>query len=399
MMRLARGVLFLSGALLFVIGCSKPIVKCPSPEDNPGRHYLAGMEFVERGQLDEAAAKFERASFCDDKYGPAHAGAALVGALKAKGVADPDYRKIDAERVRALLKTAWKNSRGPEDEFAWHMASMRVETVLKEGDWLDEVEDDYRAARRLKTDEERLLYYRTPEAADYFMGQAYLEAREFQKASASFRGVLDARISGKWHSGADIGWKRADKMVRSLAGVTLGDAGKKIALLDTVTRADMAALLVDELKIDKLFEGRIPVKAKDAGFTPADVLASPFREEVYTLVKWNVRGLEPAYDSGTRAYLFRPSEPVKRKELAMALEDVLLKITGDEKIASAFLGHRSSPFPDIEPSAPWYNAAMSMVTRNIMETGISGEFRPEEAVDGAEAIMAIRMLKYRLNLN
>lgn len=399
MSRLFKGVLFLLGAFFFVIGCSKPIVKCPSPEDNPRHHYLAGMELLEKGQLDAAASKFERASFCDENYGPAHAGAALGAALKAKGVENPDYRRTDVVKVRERLKTAWKNSKGPEDEFAWYMASMRIGTALKEKGWLEEVEDDYRAAKRLKTDEERLIYYRTPEAADYFMGEAFLEAREFQKARDSFGTVLNAREVGKWHSGADNGWKRTDKIVRALSGITLGEAGKRIAVLDTVTRADMAALLVDELKIDKLFAGRIPVRLKDEGFIPADVISSPFKEEVAALVKWNIRGLEPAYDSATRAYLFRPSEPVKRKELAMALEDALLKLTGDESIASAFLGHKSSPFPDIEPTAPWYNSAMSVVTRNIMETGLSGEFRPEDAVDGAEAIMAIRALKYRLNLN
>jgi len=41
---------------------------------------------------------------------------------------------------------------------------------------------------------------------------------------------------------------------------------------------------------------------------------------------------------------------------------------------------------------------MSVTTRSIMETEVSGEFRPEEAVDGAEAVMAVRALKFRLNI-
>lgn len=399
MRSLFKGAVLISGALLFAIGCSKPVVRCPSPEDNPRHHYLSGMELLEEGKIDEAASKFERASYCDDGFGPAHAGAALAASIKAKDVADPDHRRVDVQRVKERLKKAWKSSEGPEEEFAWHMASMRIETVLKENDWLDEVEDGYKAARRLKTGEDRLLYYKTPEAADYFMGAAFLDAREFQKARERFGSVLDVRSSGKWQIQADIGWKKTDKIVRAISGVALGDSGKAIALQERVNRADMAALLVDELKIEKLFAGRIPAKSKDETYTPADVIASPFREEVAALVKWSVRGLEPEYDASTRAYLFRPDEPVKRKELAMALEDVIIKMTGDEKTASAFLGHRSSPFPDVEPTAPWYNAVMTMATRNIMETGHSGEFRPDDVVDGAEAIMAIRALKYRLELN
>jgi tetratricopeptide (TPR) repeat protein len=398
MRSLFKGVLFASAAVLLGAGCAKPVVKCPSPGDSPQHHYTAGMELLEQGSLDEAASKFERSSFCDGEYGPAHAGAALAAALKAKELKDPDYRKIDLEKARERMKAAWKNSRTPEDKAAYHLASMRLKTALKEGDWLEEVEDAKKAAVKLDTDEEKFLYYRVPEAADYFMGTAYFESGEFQKSRDSFGSVLNARSSGKWHVAADKAWKRTDKVVRALSGMTLGDAGKRIAVLESVTRAEMSALLVDELKIDRLFAGRIPVKPKE-GFVPIDLNTSPFREEAATLIKWNVRGLEPSYDASTRAYLFRPEEPVKRKELAMVLEDVVVKLTGDEGAPSAFLGHRASPFPDIEPTSAWYNAAMSVTTRNMMETELNGEFRPDDVVDGAEAVMAIRALKFRLNIN
>ncbi|OGP12655.1 MAG: S-layer protein [Deltaproteobacteria bacterium GWA2_54_12] len=399
MRNLFKGVLLATGAFLLAVGCSKPIVRCPAPGDSPQHHYLAGMELLEEGKFSEAATKFERASFCDEKHGPAHAGAALAGALMAKEVSNTDYQKADLEKARAHLVTARKNSSTPEDRFAFHLASMRIETALKQGDWLEEVEDGYKAAKKLKTDEEKLLYYRVPEAADYFMGTAYLEAGEFQKSRDNFGAVLNARSAGKWHGPADKAWKRTDKVVRALSGMTLNDAGKRIAVHEKVTRAEMAALLVGELKIDKLFTGKISAKPKDEGFVPIDLLSNPFKEEAATLIKWSVRGLEPSYDASARAYLFRPEEPVKRKEFAMALEDVVIKLTGDEKLASAFLGHRASPFPDIEPSSVWYNAVMSVTTRNMMETELTGEFRPDDAVDGAEAVMAIRALKYRLSIN
>jgi hypothetical protein len=40
-----------------------------------------------------------------------------------------------------------------------------------------------------------------------------------------------------------------------------------------------------------------------------------------------------------------------------------------------------------------------MTTRNIMEGELSGEFRINEPVDGAEAILAIRVLQQRLNIH
>jgi hypothetical protein len=41
---------------------------------------------------------------------------------------------------------------------------------------------------------------------------------------------------------------------------------------------------------------------------------------------------------------------------------------------------------------------MTVTTRGLMETGVEGGFRPEEPVEGAEAVTALRALKYRLNI-
>lgn len=396
--KLSAPILFIC-VILVSSGCSRPAVRCTAPEDNPGHHYLAGMELLEDGKVDAAAEKFSRSAWCDDSYAPARAGAAIAAALKASVVKDAEYRKADVKKVYGQLRSARKYSRTPEDEFTWRLASMRVSAALRDKGWLGEVEGGYRAASRLKADEGKLVFYQGRESADYFMGLAYLGSGEFQKARDRFSSVLDAKWEGRWHGPSDQAWKRTDKVVRALSGVTLGRVGGVIAMRDTVSRADMAALFVDELKVDKLFAGRIPVKAREAPFVPADVLDSPFREEVLSMMKWGVRGLEPAYDEATRAFLFRPGDPVRRKELAMALEDIVIRLTGNAKLASAFLGHGTSPFPDVDASSPWYNAVMSVTTRNLMETGLSGEFRPDDAVDGAEAVMAVRVLRHHLNIH
>jgi hypothetical protein len=39
-----------------------------------------------------------------------------------------------------------------------------------------------------------------------------------------------------------------------------------------------------------------------------------------------------------------------------------------------------------------------MTSRGIMEGDLSGEFRIAEPVDGAEAILAIRMLQQKINI-
>jgi hypothetical protein len=84
--------------------------------------------------------------------------------------------------------------------------------------------------------------------------------------------------------------------------------------------------------------------------------------------------------------------------MALILEDVLIKLTGDEKIATAFFGHEKSPFPDVRKTSPFYNAVMNMTTRGIMEGELSGEFRVSDPVDGAEALLGIRVLKQKMNI-
>ena len=396
-------------ALLFIIsaGCAKHVSKCVTPEDNPQHHYLKGMEMIEQGKLDEADAKFQRAITCEEGYGPAYAGQGIVNSEKAvvkyKSQKDAAYMKVDSDKAAESLKSSEDNSKTNEELFAYYVATIRSNTLLKPADWLNGAEDHYKSAMKLQVDDRKLLYYDGREAAMYFMGRAYLEAKAFQSARDRFSDVIGEKVSSKWASLAEKYWNKTDKIVRAMAGITVGDVGKTIATQESVTRADMAALLVDELKIDKLFAGRIPVESQvskmKADFTPADVMTSQFKSEILTLMKWGVRGLEPAYDETTRAYLFMPDEPVTRKQFALVLEDVIVKLTGDEKLASAYFGQDKSPFPDVSASAGWYNAIMNVTTRSIMETELSGEFRPDAVVDGAESILAIRVLRNRMNIH
>jgi len=398
-------IVFLAGFLFipFLSGCDKPqVVKCTLPEDNPQHHYVRGMEAIEQGRLDVAKEKFERALYCDENFYPANGGLAIVSAYRVVQQKDPGYSAVDRKRAIDYVENRGARAVSDEDKFDHFLSVIRVDTIMDGRDWLDKAESAYRMAKELKVDERKLYYYQGIEALDYYMGLAYVEAMEFQKARDKFASVLNAKREGKWNEKADKAWKKMDKIVQAMAGITVGDVGKKIAIKDSVTRADLAALLVDELKIDKLFAGRIPVQSQldrmKPEFTPADMMNNPFRDEIQTIMKWRVRGLEPKYDETTKAYLFNPTEVVKRGEMAFILEDVLIKLTGDDKIATAYFGQSKSPFPDIRPTSPIYNAVMNMTSRGIMVGELSGEFRPDDPVTGADALLALRMLKQRMNI-
>jgi len=326
---------------------------------------------------------------------------AIVYSEKVKAQVDSRFKGVESDRVAEELQKARKYAERPDQFFDLYAAGIRTDTNIKQKNWLADAEEAYNEGIKLNVDERNLTYYLGTEALPYFMGVAWLEGQEFQKARDSFSKVLNAKREGKWHEKADKGWKRVDRILRAMGGITIGDVGKLIATKEEVSRADLAALIIDELKIEKIMAGRIPVASqmpKKAEFTPADMTNHPFKEEVLTLMKWKVRGMEPKYDETTRAYLFKPADPVSRGEMAFILEDVLIKLTGDEKIATAYFGQDRSPFPDVKPTSALYNAVMNMTSRNIMESELSGEFRVNAPVDGAEALLAIRILRQKINI-
>jgi len=384
-------------------GCATTPSRCIAPGDNPAHHYLRGMEALELLKVDLALEKFGRALYCEEGFSVAHSGRAIAYAMKTRTVSDERYRQVEVQQAMDSLEKARDSVDSPNDRFAYQLAVVRVNSMIKGARWLEAVEEAYQAAIEISVDERQLDYYQGKESATYFVGLAYLDAYEFRKAEDRFRETLAARRDGKWNEPADIAWKKTAKIVRAMGGLTVGDVGKKIAVKDGVSRGDLAALLIDELKLDKLFGGRIPIKSSlgkmRAEFVPADIVGYFFKDEILTILKWKVRGLEPKYDVATRAYLFKPHEDVKRGEMAFILEDVLMKLTGDEKLATAFFGQDRSPFPDVKPTSPYYNAVLNMTTRGIMEGELSGEFRVNEPVDGAEAILAIRMLQQRINIH
>ena len=398
--RLIQTFLTCAAGATLISGCSTIMPKCTEITDTPVFHYQAGMKALEDRDIKTAQEKFQRALYCDDSFSIAHSGMAIVSAEKAKAQQNAGFRTVELDHMTAELGKAKKTAKLSDQLFDYYTADIRSKTAVKTANWLDNAKDAYDDGTKLSVDERKLSYYLGTEAISYFMGVAWMEGKEYQKARDAFGTVLNSKREGKWHEKADKGWKRVDKIVRAMGGITPGDVGKAIAPQEVVSRADLAALIIEDLKIDKIMAGRIPLidqSGRKAEFTPADMINHPFKAEVLTLMKWKVRGMEPKFDEASRAYLFKPLDPVTRGEMALILEDVLIKLTGNDRLASSYLGQENSPFPDVKATSALYNAVMNMTTRNIMEGELSGEFRVNAPVDGAEALLAIRVLKQRVN--
>jgi tetratricopeptide (TPR) repeat protein len=395
------GWLVVALSVFLAAGCAPKKITPLSDEDNPAHHYLMGMGMIEKGQIDEAGARFDRAVKLDPDYAPAIGGLALVAAIRTEAESDKEHRAVELERAVDKLDKALDKARGDSQKFDGMVTGIRVWTHARPKNWIEKAEKYHRKAMKLdNVKAEELPYYKGKEAAHYFMGVAYFKAFKFREAEGALGDVL-ALTPGKWHEPANKLYKQVQKINRASANYTLTDVGKKIAVKGQVVRGDVAALLVDEIHLDKVMAGRIPAPAgaQKIEFIPADVVNHLFKEEIVTALKWRVRGLEPIYDQISKAFLFYPEKPVTRLELAFVLEDLMMKISGDDKLATKYIGQGTSPYPDVATTAAWFNAVMTAVTRGLMEPELSGAFRPHDVADGAELLLAVMRLRNVMNIN
>jgi tetratricopeptide (TPR) repeat protein len=371
--------------ILLLVACG-PKAMAPKAElDTPSHHVKNGNKLLKSNKIDAAFREFNRAKELDPKYSPAYVGLGLVHGFKDQ-----------YEDGFQSLKMADRYAEGKEQSLAVNVGYMRLYLMgaeKVEKNWLNEVENRFYKAIRIIPDEPEPYYY---------MGIAYKKSYQFLKAASQFVKVLE--LDKGYVAEADHEYAVIQKIQRAMPG---SEIGKKIALLDKITRADAAALFIEELGIDEIFKRRAPKqydvdfkspdKAPSAGQyvrTPAatDIENHVLKADIDAVIAIGIKGLQPFPD-----HTYKPEKIITRAEYAMMVEDILIKITGDESLATQFIGTRS-PFPDLRSDLPFFNAAMVCTTRNILETRnvATGEFDPMGAVSGAEALLSIRALKSQL---
>jgi tetratricopeptide (TPR) repeat protein len=367
-------------AILSLQGCA-PKVRAPeSLLDTPEHHVQSGMKLLKMGSYDNAMREFELAKELDPEFSRAYVGSGLV--LGHRG----DFKQglEHMERAVDLAKTK-------EEKVLADVGLIRLYTLGKESahkKWLKAAKGAY---------EDAIDELPESSAAHYYMGEAYKEALEFENASQLFKKVLD--INETYVIEANDAWKVIQRIQRAAPGTMIG---RKIALVDQISRADIAALFIQELKLDEIFarkkEFDTRFKSPEKEFvtdrsvkTPAalDIADHVLRTDVEAVMERGIRGLEPSPD-----HKFEPDKKIVRAEYAIMIEDILIKATGDEELATKFIGS-ASPFPDLRNDLPYYNAVMVCTTRGIMEANdlASGEFDPMGSVSGADALLIIRKLE------
>jgi len=385
-MRYGKKFLYLSMVLICLLAACGPKAEAPQAKlDTPEHHVRNGNKLLENGKMNAAFYEFNRARELDPEFAAAHMGLGLVAAYQG-----------DFTEGLKTMKTARKYARDDEQNRSVSVGFMRVYLLGGEKidkDWLELVEDEFNAAKKIGPDH--------PEAY-YYMGLAYKMSFEFARASEQFRKVL--QLNRGFIPEADREYALMQKIERAMPGSVYG---KNIAILEQITRADAAALFIEELKIDELFAKRTPKKFDTAYKTPGkefvsgqyvkmepaiDIDNHVLKNDILAVIEIGIKGLQSFPD-----HTYRPEQMVSRAEFAMMVEDILIKITGSDGLATQFIGSKS-PFPDLRSDLPYFNAVMTCTTRGIMTAKNirTGEFDPMGLISGADSLLSIRALKSQL---
>ena len=360
-------------SLVFLAACA---TKPESDVDTPEYHYKAGMRAVENMDYQQAIKSFQRSVDLDSKFALGFGGLGLANA-----------RLGNNKEAKKFASTC--ASKGNKDSDALAL-SARVWINMRESEkkWFNRAEGHLK--KSLKRNKEH-------EGSQYWYGVAYLYSYKFNEAEDYFRVVVNKR--GEYSGLADSKWKLSQKIVRAMPGTPVG---KKVALKERISRADLAVLFSEELKIGVLFD-KMP--AQSAGFqspsqaaqnttiqVPNDSRNHWAETWIKDMIRYGVMNVEPDGN-------FYPDDKINRATYALAVQRLLVVATRDESLETKYFGENQSRFSDVPSSHFAYNAMAVCTERGIMQVDMmNNRFNPTGDVTGADALLIIRNLQNSLRM-
>jgi tetratricopeptide (TPR) repeat protein len=328
--------------------------------------------------LREAQGEFERARALNPDFPGYRVGTALVA------MAQGDFWRARQEVTRALHQDGRFTDA--------HLALGRI--VTAEGvarsypveSWSKEALDAYKKAGERDPGNPAVAFYQ---------GVCYFEAGQLEAARSAFALVMQEG-RGPYLTKAQAELAKVQLIERVAPGSAWG---MKIARLPRITRAELSVLLLEELKVNELIRRRRlpqrqpgfsgPSQARPDSLPEAkDIAASWARPWIEEILEVGIPGLELFPD-----HQFQPGTPVDRAGMAVVTHGILVLLSGNPELATRYLGE-TSRFPDVRGDSYAYNAIALNAERGIITADhLTGLFRPEDPVSGAEAMQIIRQLQ------
>jgi hypothetical protein len=367
--RLAALVAF-SWVWILCAGCGPRLGGYPeSIIDTTEHHVYNGFMFIKMDRVDDAQREFERALSLAPKSSAANRGMGIVYGMKG------DFRS-------AFRYMEWaENYGGSKHEKAMaYVGMMNLHTLRRDGGWLGKVEEAYRKALSWSAD--------LPDA--YFqLGMAYKRAYRIAESKHAFEKVTE--INKSLVAEAEEQLNSIEKIEKARPHSNLG---KEIVLLDRITRADAAALLIEETKIPGMLKsgearksGRPTPTGDKTVSLPPDVVNHPMGDGIAKIIELDIQGLK-TFNDGT----FRPDEYMRRADFAMMVADILGR-SGGSSSSSQKSHEAASPFKDVRTDAPYFSAVIVTTLRAKVMEAKGGVFNPMGTVSGVDALLILRKVE------
>jgi hypothetical protein len=259
-----------------------------------------------------------------------------------------------------------------EDKALVYVGFMRLHIMQKDKGWMREVEKNFSEARSIISDLPGAFYYR---------GIAYKHSYRFADSGKLFKRVLE--INKALAIEAEQQLRLIQKIERAMPETEIG---KRAVIMDRITRAYLAALFVQEMRLEQMYEKA----GSSAPDLPPDVQNHSLKKDIETILRLDIQGLKPFSDGA-----FGPDDYVTRAGYAIMIADIIAKIENDHSLTARYVGS-ASPFKDVRSDARYFGAAMVCTTRGGIMEAKNGFFRPMDSLSGADALCIMRKLQQEL---
>ena len=371
-------IILFSLLLLLGTSCSKkPVVEPQSQLDNPEYHYQSGMDQLKNENYSDALSSLNRSIQLDKNFGAGYGALSLVYGKMNQKNGKMNQKKESTNNIEKAFDVQKPDTR------LWILKS-RYFTILQDNKWLKKSLKALEEAEELSPNNEEIYYFRA---------ETYRIGKEYGNAGKEYVKVIEKK--GRFFDAANTQYESMQILQRVSPGTIIGE---KISLLDAITRADLAVLLVEEFKIGDVYEKYGANLSSLAAPGIGQSAAVP--QDIYNnwAIKWITTILDlktlTVYPDGT----FQPNRKLSRSEFALAIQSILVNVLKDTDLKKKYFGEESR-YRDIPSNHFAYNAIALSAERGLMPVDeMTGLFYPDRNVSGLQAMEVIRKLQTNLSL-
>jgi hypothetical protein len=348
--------------LMSLAGCASQQPSSESVLETPELYVSNGFKLIKTGRVDDAEREFTKALKHDPRSSAAYTGLSLAKAYKG----DRDAALLSMKRSGSLAAPG-------VEEYLVQVGWIRLHSVLRDDGWIREAEKAYSWACSTMKD--------LPDAY-YYMGLAYKQGYRIDEARTAFVKVVEIGKSLIPEAQKELGILKKIESAKPLSEI-----GKRLAVEERVTRAELAALFLHELGITDILRREGPGTSRASA---TDLQGHPLRGSVEAVLNLKVKGLT-VYSDRT----FGPDEVVSRAGFSIMMSDIISRAAKDPALLSRYAS-RGSPFTDVRSDAPYLGAILVCTEWGGYPDAGDDAFNPMGALAGYDAVLSMQKVRGRL---